>query len=110
MQLTGVKALDKFTRNNATLKKAVDEFIQKVLAADWENDADVKVTFPDADRIFTEVYIFNLTRSDRTLAMVYFSEGELEIVWVGNHQDYERKLKNNKNTIRKFLRDQGYDL
>jgi hypothetical protein len=51
-----------------------------------------------------------LGATDRTLAMVYFNEGELEIMWVGNHQDYERKLKNNKNTIRKFLKDQGYDI
>lgn len=42
--------------------------------------------------------------------MVYFKEGELEIVWVADHQEYERKLKNNKNTIRKFLRDKGYDV
>jgi mRNA-degrading endonuclease HigB of HigAB toxin-antitoxin module len=88
----------------------VDEFIQKVLAADWKNDADVRAAFPDADRIFGGVYVFNLTRSDRTLTMVYFKAGEVDIVWVGDHQAYDRELKNNRDTIKKVLKKKGYDV
>lgn len=77
METVGLNALFKFARKNAPLRKAIDDFGQRVQAADWKNDADVKTTFPDADRIFNEVYIFNLTKSDRTVAMVYFKEGEL---------------------------------
>lgn len=34
--------------------------------------------------------------------------GEATIVWVGTHQEYETTFKNNKNTIEKWLRNNGY--
>lgn len=63
MEIVGLNALLRFAKKNAALRKALDGFAQRVRAANWKNDAD---------RIFNEVYIFNLTKGDRTLAMVYF--------------------------------------
>lgn len=41
--------------------------------------------------------------------MIEFDEnGEVTIVWVGTHQDYETTFKNNKDTIEKWLRSKGY--
>jgi len=31
--------------------------------------------------------------------------GEATVVWVGSHQEYEKTFRNNKNTIKKWLRD-----
>lgn len=30
---------------------------------------------------------------------------QAEVVWVGSHQDYDKIFKNNKNTIKKWLRN-----
>ena len=30
--------------------------------------------------------------------------GEATVVWTGNHKEYETVFKNNKNTIRKWLK------
>jgi len=41
--------------------------------------------------------------------MIEFDEnGDVTIVWVGTHQEYETTFKNNKNTIEKWLRSNGY--
>jgi mRNA-degrading endonuclease HigB of HigAB toxin-antitoxin module len=110
MKINGLNVLLKFAKNNATLRKSLDEFVRKVQAVQWTNDADVKATFQDADRIFGNAYVLNLTKSDRTLTVLYFKAGELDIVWVGDHQAYDRDLKNNPNTIKKLLRKKGYDV
>jgi mRNA interferase HigB len=109
VEIIGRRTLDKYAKNNTVRQKVVNEFVKKVQRSTWKNDADVKADFPDADRIFSNVYVFDLTGSDRTLTLVYFINGQVQIVWAGNHQEYERELKNNKDTIRKFLKKKGYN-
>ncbi len=110
MEVIGRRTLDKHAKNNNTLQQVINEFLEKLKKAAWQNDADVKASFPDADRIFRNVYVFDLTGSDRTLTLVYFANGQVQIVWAGNPQAYERELKNNKDTIRKFLKKKGYNV
>lgn len=110
MEVIGRRTLDKHAKNSPVLQKVINDFVEKVEKANWKNDADLKVTFPDADRIFKNVYVFDLTGSDRTLTLVYLVNEQVQIVWAGNHQEYERELKNNKDTIRKFLKQKGYNV
>lgn len=43
------------------------------------------------------------------MILLEFSEdGEATVVWIGNHQDYERTFKNNKKTIEKWLKSKDY--
>jgi mRNA interferase HigB len=38
--------------------------------------------------------------------MIEFEEdGEMTVVWAGSHDDYEKTFKNNRNVIKKWLRD-----
>ncbi len=110
MEVIGRRTLDKYAKNSTVLQQVINEFVGKVEKANWKNDADLKATFPDADRVFKNVYVFDLTGSDRTLTLVYFANGQVQIVWAGDHQAYERTLKNNKDTIRKFLKQKGYNV
>lgn len=34
--------------------------------------------------------------------------GEVDIIWVGTHDDYLRIFGNNKDTVKKWLRSQGH--
>lgn len=41
--------------------------------------------------------------------MIEFDDdGEATIVWAGTHKEYETTFKNNKSTIEKWLRKNGY--
>ncbi len=56
----------------------------------------------------TDFIFFNIN-IHRTLVLIELDEnGEATIVWVGTHQEYETTFKNNKNTIEKWLRNNGY--
>jgi hypothetical protein len=53
-------------------------------------------------------YFFDI-HIHRTLILVEIDEeGEATIVWAGTHQEYETTFKNNKSTIEKWLRKNGY--
>jgi hypothetical protein len=62
----------------------------------------------DAEKVHPDgFYFFNLT-AHRTLILIEFSDNESTIVWCGNHKDYESTFKNNKNTIRKWLKSKNW--
>ena len=45
----------------------------------------------------------------RTFILIDLDEdGEAVIIWAGSHDEYERTFKNNKSTIEKWLRYNGY--
>jgi mRNA-degrading endonuclease HigB of HigAB toxin-antitoxin module len=70
MEVIGRRTLDKQAKNNNTLQQIINEFVEKVEKAAWKDDADLKVSFPSADRIFRNVYVFDLTGNDRMLTLV----------------------------------------
>ena len=44
-----------------------------------------------------------------SLLLIEFEEnGEITIVWCGSHDEYELTFKNNKNTIRNWLKEKNW--
>ena len=80
--------------------------ISEIENAGWKNPADVKSSRPDADNVHSDgFYFFNLN-VHRTMILIEFEgNGEATVVWAGSHQEYEKTFRNNKNTIKKWLRD-----
>ena len=40
------------------------------------------------------------------MVLIEFDENKrVRIIWAGPHQDYDKTFKNNRNTIKKWLRD-----
>jgi mRNA-degrading endonuclease HigB of HigAB toxin-antitoxin module len=109
VEVFGRNKITRYTRNRYEIAKHFDSFVGRIKNATWKTGADVRGTFPDADHIAGGAYIFNVL-SSRSLAMVYFQDEEVEIVWVGNHDDYEATFRNNKRTIIKFLREKGFQV
>jgi mRNA interferase HigB len=77
--------------------------------SNWENEEELKSVRPDADCVHSDgFYFFNLT-IHRTLILIEFDEeDEATVVWTGAHQEYETTFRNNKNTIKKWLRANEY--
>lgn len=96
-------------RGNSKLLKAVQQLITDIEESDWKNPLDIPRNRPDADCVYGgEFYFFNLN-IHRTLIMIEFEEnGEATIVWAGSHDDYELTFKNNRNVIKKWLRDNNW--
>ena len=42
------------------------------------------------------------------MILIEFDDDEASVVWVGTHLEYEKVFKNNRNTIKKWLRLNGW--
>ena len=52
-------------------------------------------------------YFFNIS-VHRTMILIEFDDGETSVVWLGNHKEYENIFKNNKSTIKKWLKSNNW--
>ena len=112
MRLIGKSKLEKLrrkNRGNQMLTKAIDKLIKDIEDNDWKNEDEFYETIVSADKVHSDGFYFIDISIHRTLVLIEFDdEGEATIVWVGNHQEYETVFKNNKNTIRKWLRSNEF--
>ncbi len=111
MRLINKKALEKLKRKNKgniLFAKALDTLIEDIEKSDWTNQKDLNQSRPDADCVHNDGFYFFNIHIHRTMILIEFDEHEASVVWVGTHRDYENIFKNNKNTIRKWLRSNDW--
>lgn len=112
MRLLGKKKLEKLKRKNkgnVPLSNAIDNLICEIEKNDWQNENELKKVRPDADCVHSDGFYFFNINIHRTLILIEFDDdGEATVVWTGTHQEYEKTFKNNKNTIRKWLKANEY--
>jgi mRNA-degrading endonuclease HigB of HigAB toxin-antitoxin module len=96
-------------RGNPKLIKSVQQLLSDIEEGDWKTPLDLTGKRTDADCVYGgEFYFFNIN-IHRTLILIEFEEnGEATIVWAGSHDDYELTFKNNRNVIKKWLRDHSW--
>ena len=112
MRIVGKSKLEKLKRKNkgnSKLIRAIAKFVEDIEAGNWENGEELKIHRPDADCVHKEGFYFFDIFIHRTLVLIEFDDtGEATVVWIGTHQDYEKVFKNNKNTIRRWLKANEY--
>ncbi|OMQ10385.1 type II toxin-antitoxin system HigB family toxin [[Flexibacter] sp. ATCC 35103] len=111
MRIIGKRTILKIQKKNIGNKKLCIE-IDKLISdlekfnPDKESIIDMR---NDADCVHNNGFYFFNINIHRTLIMIEFDDdGEATIVWAGTHQEYESTFKNNKLTIEKWLRKNGY--
>lgn len=107
MRLINKKALEKFKikhKGNKSLAKEIGNLINHFEVNNWKNQTELNEIRKDADCVHTDgFYFFNIAIC-RTLILIEFGENEATVIWVGSHKEYERNFKNNKNTVKKWLK------
>ena len=89
--------------------RAIDQLIREIEESKWHSEEDLKSARPDVDCVHSDGFYFFDINVHRTLILIEFDEdGEATVVWVGTHQEYETVFRNNKNTIRKWLKSNEY--
>jgi mRNA-degrading endonuclease HigB of HigAB toxin-antitoxin module len=112
MEIVGKKILEKLKRKNKgniSLVDSIDDLIKILEENEFQNQSEIIKIRPDADCVHNDgFYFFNIS-IHRTLILIEFEEnGEATIVWCGNHDEYEKTFKNNKDTIKKWLKDREW--
>lgn len=103
-----LEKLKKKNRGNYQLKKAVDDLIDTIEMASWNNPIELINSRPDADCVNSEGFYFFNIKVHRTMIMIEFEDDKATIVWAGSHQDYEKTFQNNKTVIEKWLREKSW--
>ena len=99
--------LKRKNQGNINLSKAIEELVFEIENSEWKNKMEVIESRPDADRIHSDNFFFFNINVHRTMILILFDEQEAEILWVGNHAEYDKIFKGNKKTIETWLRNQG---
>lgn len=94
-------------QGNLKLTKAIDKLIEDIESSELKDKIDLIESRPDADRVHSEDFFFFDINIHRTLALIVFNEQYAEILWVGNHDEYDSTFKGNKKTIETWLRNHG---
>jgi mRNA-degrading endonuclease HigB of HigAB toxin-antitoxin module len=98
--------LVKKNAGNTKLLESVKRLLDDLESGSWNSPMDLIKVRPDADCVYGgSFFVFNI-RIHRVLILIEFEEdGEATIVWAGGHDDYESTFKNNRSTIKKWLRN-----
>lgn len=111
MDLINRKKLVKLKKKNKSNKKllvAVDEFMKTIEGAKWKDVKEMKKERRDADHIHDNRFYFFDLYIHRVFCLMEITDNELDVLWVGTHDEYEKIFKNNKNTAKKWLRERQY--
>ena len=99
--------LKRKNQGNLKLIKAIDKLIEDIENSELKDKIELIESRPDADRVHSNDFFFFDINIHRTLALVVFNEQYAEILWVGNHDEYDSTFKGNKKTIETWLRNHG---
>ena len=113
MRLANQKLLIKHLRKNKGnkhLEAAIRKLVKDFEANEWKSPKKLLESRNDADRVHPDgFYFFNLG-DHRTMILIEFSDNESTVVWCGDHDSYVSTFKNNKNTVRKWLKSKNWIL
>lgn len=94
MRITNKELLVNFVKKHPDTSSSIIKWVESVSNTEWKNHADIKKTYPSADYVGNERYVFNIKGNNyRLVVVVVFLAGSLTIRFAGTHADYD-KIKN----------------
>lgn len=111
MRLTNKKLLEKLkrkNRGNVPLTTAIDQLIKDILENQWRSQKELNATRKDSDQVHGDGFYFFDIHIHRTMILIEFNDLEATVVWAGSHQEYEAVFKNNRNSIKKWLKSNDW--
>jgi mRNA interferase HigB len=95
MRIIRISFLKEFWEDHGDAEASLRLWIQVTKAAQWRNFADVRKTFPTADRVTVasgkSVVVFNIAHNRyRLIAAVHYNMQIVFTLTVLNHKDYDR--------------------
>lgn len=111
MKLLGQRILRKYKKKNIgnkSLSQAIDKLIIDFEERNFESIEELMKIRPDADKVHPNGFFFFNLSNHRSMILIEMVNDEATILWCGNHKSYEAIFKNNKHTIRKWLKSNNY--
>ncbi|GHT10209.1 toxin RelE [Bacteroidia bacterium] len=91
MDIINAKLLFDFAKNNPNAAGAINRWVEIVKTEKWKHHNDLKQTFPQADYVGNNRYVFNIAGNNyRLVAAAVFFAGALHIRFIGTHAQYDK--------------------
>lgn len=91
MRIVAKKTIVAFYTRHADAKVALEDWYEKVEAAEWENFAQLRMAFSSADLVGNKRIVFNMKGYDyRLVAIVLFKVKRVYVRFIGTHQEYDK--------------------
>lgn len=92
MRILGLRSLDKFKKNYADCRKAINAWQEEVQSSSWNTTHDISARYPSADFLANNRVIFNIKGNNyRLVVKVRYENSIVLIEWVGTHAEYSKK-------------------
>ena len=91
MRIITKEALKIYAERHPDCTTALQEWISKVEASEWNSFADVRQTFGDVDMPGKQHYVFNIHGGHhRLVVVVKFFNKSILVRWIGTHSAYDK--------------------
>lgn len=91
MRIVAKKTIVAFYTWHADAKVALEDWYEKVESAEWENFAQLRMSFASADHVGNKRIVFNIRGNEyRLVAIVLFKVKIVYVRFIGTHQDYDK--------------------
>ncbi len=97
-------------RGNKLLEVAIRKLINDFEVNEWKSAEKLLESRTDADKVHPDGFYFFNMKDHRTMILIEFDDNESTVVWCGDHDHYVSIFKNNRNTIRKWLKAKNWIL
>jgi mRNA interferase HigB len=92
MRINNIRAIKQFIDEHPDSESGLKFFTETVRAIEWSNPAQVRSTFPSADYLGANKWIFNVSGNNfRVAAMVWINNGVVHVLKVMTHAEYDRE-------------------
>ena len=91
MRIVAKKTIVAFYTWHADAKVALEDWYEKVESAEWENFAQLRMSFASADQVGNKRIVFNIRGNEyRLVAIVLFKVKMVYVRFIGTHQEYDK--------------------
>lgn len=92
MEILNSRAIRQFIQLHSEAEAPLNDWVTKVRAAQWKNNADVQRTFNSADHLGDQKFIFNIGGNNfRMAAMVWIENEKVYVLKLMTHSEYDRE-------------------
>ena len=94
MKLDGKHLLTRVMRRYRETEESINRWIVMVERAEWRDPHDVRRSRPGVDRLGGKRFLFDIMQNRYRLVVdVDYGRQRVEVIFVGTHADYTRRLK-----------------
>lgn len=91
MRIVAKKTIVAFYTWHADAKVALEDWYEKVESAEWENFAQLRMSFASAGHVGNKRIVFNIRGNEyRLVAIVLFKVKMVYVRFIGTHQEYDK--------------------